>query len=222
MPKPARRSRPACGSIRSRGRSTTSACVTRSRARSRSAWAELKEVSKTQPFQGESITALTLSIANEAPVPLPATVPVAFAEVVFRCLEKDPAKRFTDVGELAAALAPCTSAQTSALATSVANVLTASMASVDSIPTAPDLPSDKVTTLRGATGAVATTPISPVDAGVVEPASIDASVAEPTVVAAPPPPVKAIKPTKPLEKPGRSSKQVKPAKPPEDLGKSRY
>jgi serine/threonine-protein kinase len=59
------------------------------------------------PFTAESITDLALRIAID---PTPAlrgpSIPPGFDQVVYRCLEKDPARRFPDVAQLAAALAP--------------------------------------------------------------------------------------------------------------------
>jgi serine/threonine-protein kinase len=56
------------------------------------------------PFAAESITDLALRIAVD-PTPQLRTPP-GFDHVVYRCLEKDPARRFQDVGQLAMALAP--------------------------------------------------------------------------------------------------------------------
>ena len=58
-----------------------------------------------RPFAGETITEIALKAALEPPAPL-VNVPASFAATVYRCLEKEPARRFQHVGELAAALAP--------------------------------------------------------------------------------------------------------------------
>ena len=65
-------------------------------------------VTGSVPFSGESIADLCLRAALEPCPPLPADqASPAFAAVVARCLEKDPAARFQSIAELAAALAPC-------------------------------------------------------------------------------------------------------------------
>jgi serine/threonine-protein kinase len=58
------------------------------------------------PFTGESVTELALHIAMD---PTPAMfdgMPHEFERVVQRCLAKDPAQRYADLAELAAALVP--------------------------------------------------------------------------------------------------------------------
>jgi serine/threonine protein kinase len=59
------------------------------------------------PFVAESFSELCLKVATD-PTPTPssvrADVPTSLDAVVVRCLEKDPAKRFQDVGDLADAL----------------------------------------------------------------------------------------------------------------------
>jgi hypothetical protein len=57
------------------------------------------------PFSAESITDLALRIAMDPTPPLRGAPP-GFERVVHRCLEKEPARRFQDVGQLATALAP--------------------------------------------------------------------------------------------------------------------
>jgi eukaryotic-like serine/threonine-protein kinase len=57
------------------------------------------------PFLAESITELALRVAMDPTPRLPINAP-GFASVVYRCLEKDPARRFQDVAQLAMALAP--------------------------------------------------------------------------------------------------------------------
>ncbi len=61
------------------------------------------------PFEAESVTELAIKIAMEPPLFLPQVrqgVPDGLWPVVARCLEKDRAKRFQNVGELASGLAP--------------------------------------------------------------------------------------------------------------------
>jgi serine/threonine-protein kinase len=66
-------------------------------------------VSGVRPFVGESLPQLCASIFNATPPPLDEAaegVPRALAEVVARCLAKDPEQRFSDVQSLARALEP--------------------------------------------------------------------------------------------------------------------
>jgi serine/threonine-protein kinase len=59
------------------------------------------------PFTAESITELALRVAMDPTPPLAgAHIPQGFEHVIHRCLEKDPARRFQDVAQLAMALAP--------------------------------------------------------------------------------------------------------------------
>ena len=60
--------------------------------------------SGARPFRADTGFALSSAILNEAPAPLPSSVPVELRAVVARCLEKDPARRFQSAGEVAAAL----------------------------------------------------------------------------------------------------------------------
>ncbi len=59
-----------------------------------------------QPFIAESITELAVRVVTESHPALPATLPRGFVEIIGRCLEKQPAARYSDVAALAAALAP--------------------------------------------------------------------------------------------------------------------
>jgi len=77
------------------------------------------------PFVAESITELTLRVAMDPTPPLPG-VPREFAYVVARCLEKDPGRRFGDVGQLAAALVPFGTEHAAEIAAGIANMLHAS------------------------------------------------------------------------------------------------
>jgi serine/threonine-protein kinase len=76
-----------------------------------------------QPWVAESITELTLKIAMDPLPSLPGSVPSALASVIARCLEKDPAARFPNVGALANALAPLASGGGAELAAGVVRVL---------------------------------------------------------------------------------------------------
>lgn len=58
------------------------------------------------PFEAPSVAELCLKVVRDKPAVLVGKqIPVGFAEVIGRCLEKDPSKRFPDVAELAEALA---------------------------------------------------------------------------------------------------------------------
>ena len=80
-----------------------------------------------QPFTAESITELALRVAMDpTPVLVGGNIPRGFERVVQRCLEKDPARRFQDVAQLASALAPFGGPGTRDRALGVARVLAAS------------------------------------------------------------------------------------------------
>jgi serine/threonine protein kinase len=55
-------------------------------------------------FPGASLIEAGHAAISEQPTPLPATVPEPLAALVMRCLEKDPARRFQNGGELTRAL----------------------------------------------------------------------------------------------------------------------
>ncbi len=113
-----------------------------------------------QPFSASSITELTLRIAMDPLPPMPGGLPWGLAQVIERCMEKDPAARYPDVGALAAALAPFASANGHEIAGGVARVVRGSQpafvpgtSGLGSAPTIhqPTHPSNP-TTLRGASG----------------------------------------------------------------------
>jgi serine/threonine protein kinase len=61
------------------------------------------------PFLGETLTELLLSIVQDTPAPirqLRPELPESLEAIVLRCLRKNPAERFANVGELATALLP--------------------------------------------------------------------------------------------------------------------
>ncbi len=76
------------------------------------------------PFGGESITELALHIAIDPTPPMNVVgAPPGFEAAVGRCLAKDPADRYRDVAELAAALAPFGAPSTYEAAQRVSRVL---------------------------------------------------------------------------------------------------
>ena len=62
------------------------------------------------PFEAPSLPDLCMKIVHEPPVPvteLRPEVPAVLADVIARCLAKDPSRRFANAAELAEALAQC-------------------------------------------------------------------------------------------------------------------
>jgi serine/threonine protein kinase len=61
------------------------------------------------PFEGETAIAICAQVAADPPIPLRLLMPelsVELEEIILRCLEKEPERRYDDVAELSAALAP--------------------------------------------------------------------------------------------------------------------
>jgi eukaryotic-like serine/threonine-protein kinase len=58
------------------------------------------------PFDGDTFRGVAFRVVHEPLPRLSVAVPSGLAEVVHRCLQKDPARRFQDAAELAHALAP--------------------------------------------------------------------------------------------------------------------
>lgn len=56
------------------------------------------------PFTGDTGYALTAAILEQPMAPLPAAVPLPVRRVIERCLEKNPARRYRNAGEVAAGL----------------------------------------------------------------------------------------------------------------------
>jgi eukaryotic-like serine/threonine-protein kinase len=66
------------------------------------------------PFGGETFSAMILKVVTEPLPRLAISLPGDLDSVIYRCLEKDPARRFQNVGELAQALARYASSTTQA------------------------------------------------------------------------------------------------------------
>ncbi len=121
-------------------------------------------LSGAPPFDAETMTALVVSIMQEAPRDLTAyrrDIPPQLRDIVLRCLEKDPNRRFPDVASLAAALAPFAPARAQ---TSVQRVMAISgrhsLSQVPSSggPVSPTVHSGPPTGMTGPTGVAATLP----------------------------------------------------------------
>jgi serine/threonine-protein kinase len=59
-----------------------------------------------RPFKADTLAALAIQAATEPTPPLPMPYPPNLDYIVYRCLEKDPLRRYQSVAELAFALAP--------------------------------------------------------------------------------------------------------------------
>jgi serine/threonine protein kinase len=57
------------------------------------------------PFRGDTFSSMVLKVVNEPLPKLTVRLPGELDEVVYRCLEKDPAKRFQNIAELTQAIA---------------------------------------------------------------------------------------------------------------------
>jgi len=111
----------------------------------------------TAPFEAETFTSLCIKVATEPQRPMRKALPPALTNVVYRCLEKDPARRFSDVGALARALAPFARSATQAAITleRTSRVYQAGQGATDA--TLPETATTPVpTTLGGSAIAVAT------------------------------------------------------------------
>jgi serine/threonine protein kinase len=69
------------------------------------------------PFAGETYADLVLKVGLELPAPITVPLPTGLPEAVLRCLEKDAAARYANVGELARAIAPFATDSISAMQT---------------------------------------------------------------------------------------------------------
>ena len=101
------------------------------------------------PWVAEAITELTLRVALD---PMPPLAIGPFERVIARCLEKDPARRYANVAELAAAIAPFAGPHGAELGVTVARVLRGSQVAIP--PPEPAPAPSTPTTLRGASGVV--------------------------------------------------------------------
>jgi serine/threonine protein kinase len=104
------------------------------------------------PFEASNPAGVALAITTRKPAALPPGVPKPFGEIVRRCLQREPGRRYADVAALASALEPLATSGPKG-ASAVARVLASR--SVDALATVPALPSNLVvqeTTLRRASG----------------------------------------------------------------------
>jgi serine/threonine-protein kinase len=121
------------------------------------------------PFAGDSLVQLVVQI-REAELPPLGGVPARLAEIVARCLEKDPAKRLASVGELAVALAPFADADAAHLAKRLVSPKKAALAETldggprafdDPVPASTPAPEEAPKTLEPISRASDRTPPSP-------------------------------------------------------------
>jgi len=66
------------------------------------------------PFGGDTFSSMVIKVVTEALPQMTVPLPGDLAAIVYRCLEKDPARRFQNVAELAYALAPYAQSATQA------------------------------------------------------------------------------------------------------------
>jgi serine/threonine-protein kinase len=66
------------------------------------------------PFGGDTFSSMVIKVVSDPLPQLTVQLPGDLAAIVYRCLEKDPARRFQNVAELAHALAPYAQSETQA------------------------------------------------------------------------------------------------------------
>ena len=118
-------------------------------------------LTESLPFTGDTPYELALSIANDEPVTLPDTLPPEIVKVVHGCMTKDPTKRYQDVAELAAALAPIARNGRDVAAAAKAALAPPPSTTTGARDRSNTTPSPQTeTTMRGASGAIDPTPRS--------------------------------------------------------------
>jgi len=83
-------------------------------------------LTRTRPFAGTTVTAVTMSVAKDDVVPPSKRrpeIPAELEQVILRCLEKDRSQRYDDVLALAEALAPFASSECQAVIDRIRRVL---------------------------------------------------------------------------------------------------
>ncbi|HSD87430.1 MAG TPA: hypothetical protein VLB44_07940, partial [Kofleriaceae bacterium] len=100
-----------------------------------------------------------LAITSDPAPPLPPSLPPEFAAVIMRCMEKEAAKRYSSIAELAAALKPFAKALPADEELDIARVLSrpnvaAPSTDTDAVDTKIELDGHVVTTLRSATASI--------------------------------------------------------------------
>jgi eukaryotic-like serine/threonine-protein kinase len=66
------------------------------------------------PFGGDTFSSMVIKVVTDPLPPMTVPLPGNLAAIVYHCLEKDPARRFQNVAELAQALAPYAQTETQA------------------------------------------------------------------------------------------------------------
>jgi serine/threonine-protein kinase len=121
-------------------------------------------VTRRLPFEAESMPELCLKVVSDAPTPVTAyraDLPKVMVDVIERCLQKDPALRYANAAELAAALEAIAPPGSSAVVER-ARLAMQSMASVTEMGSAGDAaPSNAVSARQGAADVVARTAVTP-------------------------------------------------------------
>lgn len=100
------------------------------------------------PFGGETLAGVCAAIAADTPEPLRRwrpEVPPALDAIVVRCLDKDPTRRFQDVGEVAIALAPFAPPTSRNLVERAARLSRAGALHGTTVPRGPDAPAPAAT-----------------------------------------------------------------------------
>jgi serine/threonine-protein kinase len=129
-------------------------------------------ISGRPPFDADTMTALCAAILQDPPAPLRANrpdAPVRLEAAILRALEKERARRYQNVAELAFALAPFGTPSSAASAERIARILGVPSGTLAS-PVRPPMPVHAAA-VTGASPLAATTGGSVTDAGVRRPAT---------------------------------------------------